>query len=122
MNNKRKGSDLERKVITEINNLDLGYNVGSSRYYSRFMDDNLVDIVDHPESTKKFPYHIQCKSVTGCLKYRDVFTEFKLKDRPLIIFHEVTEKRKSRFFKLEDYVIMKKEDFYDIIKKLNDVK
>lgn len=112
-----KGNNMERKIVEEINNLNLNYNVGTSRFYSRYMDNMDVDIVDTPESIKRFPYHIQCKSYTSPVKYRDIFRDFKLKDKPLIIFHEVTEKRGSRFFKCGDYVILKKEDFYEILKK-----
>lgn len=115
---RRKGLNAERKFISEINGLDLGYNVGSSRMFSKYMDNMKVDIVDHPLSTCKFPFHIQSKSLTGYLKYHDLFLEFELKDKPLIVFHELTEKRGSRFFKLQDYVIIKKEDFYEILKKL----
>ena len=119
--NKIKGNTFERKIISEINGLHLGYLVGSSRLHSRYMDNMDVDIVDHPLSEIKFPYHIQNKSITGYPKYHDIFSEFKLTDKPLIVFHELTEKRGSRFFKLNDYVIMKKEDFYEILKKLKNV-
>lgn len=118
MTNKTKGSNLERKIINEINEFGLGFDLGSSRYYNRYMDDMKVDIVDKPLSVKKFPYHIQCKSITGYVKYHDIFADFKLKDKPLVIFHELTEKHGTRFFKLQDYVILKKEDFYELIKKL----
>lgn len=121
MINKTKGSNLERKIVIEINNLNLGYKVGTSRLYSRYMDNMDVDIVDTPEATIKFPYHLQAKSVTGSIKYRDIFEEFKLKDKPLVIYHELTEKRGSRFFKCGDYIIMKKIDFYEILKKLRNV-
>jgi hypothetical protein len=121
VNVKRKGGNAERKFISEINGLDLGYLVGSSRLHSRYMDNMDVDIVDHPLATAKFPYHIQSKSITGYPKYHDIFSEFKLTDKPLIVFHELTEKRGSRFFKLSDYVIMKKEDFYEILKRLKNV-
>lgn len=118
-NVRTKGNNAERKFIREINNLELGYNLMSSRLLSKYMDDNGVDLVDSPTSIKTFPFHIQSKSLTGYVKYADLFSEFKLKDKPLIIFHELTEKRGSRFFKLNDYVIMKKEDFYEILKKLS---
>jgi len=118
INVRRKGCDLERKIVNEINNLNLGYILGTSRLYSRYMDNMDVDIVETPESTEKFPYHIQCKSYSTPIKYKDIFEEFKLKDKPLIIFHEVTEKKGSRFFKRGDYVILKKEDFYEILKNM----
>lgn len=117
-NVRTKGTNLERKIVSEINSLNLEYNVGTSRLYSRYMDNMDVDIVDTPESTRRFPYHIQCKSYTSPVKYKDIFSEFRLKDKPLIIVHEVTEKRGSRFFKCGDYVIIRKEDFYEILKNM----
>lgn len=117
MTNKTKGSNCERKIVTEINSLGLGYSVGTSRLYSRYMDNMDVDIVDTPESVRRFPFHVQCKSYTALLKYRDIFEEFKLKDKPMVVLHEVTEKRGSRFFKCGDYVIMKKETFYEILER-----
>lgn len=119
-NVKTKGNNWERKVVIEINDLKLGYSVGSSRLYSRYMDNMDVDIVDTPESKERFPFHIQCKSFTSTLKYRDIFEQFKLKDKPLVIFHELTEKRGSRFFKCGDFVILKKEDFYKMLKNMKD--
>lgn len=117
-NVRTKGNNFERKIVIEVNNLNLGYSVGSSRLYSRYMDNMDVDIIDTPQSDKRFPYHIQCKSYTSSLKYKDIFKDFKLKDKPLVIFHEVTEKRGSRFFKCGDYVILKKEDFYEMLKNM----
>lgn len=118
MTNKTKGSNLERKIVLEINSLGLSYKVGTSRLYSRYMDNMDVDIVDTPESEKRFPFHVQCKSYTSLLKYRDIFENFKLKDKPLVVVHEITEKRGTRFFKCGDYVIIKKEDFYEILKNM----
>lgn len=121
-NPKTKGSNLERKIVLEINTLGLKYNVGTSRLYSRYMDNMDVDIVDTPESQARFPFHIQCKSYTSPVKYKDIFEEFKLKDKPLVIVHEVTEKRGTRFFKCGDFVIMKKQTFYEILEKYEKVK
>jgi len=116
--NKVKGSNYERKLCKELN--EMGYKVGTSRLLSRFMDDNLVDICDYPDSLNKFPYHIQAKSITGYPKYEDLFSEFQLLDKPLVIFHEYTKKieqknSKKIFKKMGEYVIMKKSDFYKLI-------
>jgi hypothetical protein len=94
----------------------MGYKVGTSRLMSKYMDDNLVDIVDYPDCVNKFPYHVQAKSVTGYPRYNDIFSEFKLTDKPLIIIHEFTEKRGKIFKKIDEFVIMKKEDFYEMLK------
>lgn len=117
-NVRTKGNNAERKFILEINNLGLGYKLMSSRLLSKFMDNNGVDLLDAPDALKRFPFHIQSKSYSTYPKYNDLFKDFKLVDKPLVIFHELTEKRNVNFFKVEDYVIMKKSDFYEILKKL----
>lgn len=117
-NSRRKGHGYELKLCKELNNM--GYKVGTSRLLSRWMDNNLVDICDYPDSLVKFPYHIQAKSVTGYPKYEDIYREFKLTDKPLVVFHEFTKKTGKVFKKIDEFVIMKKSDFYDLINKLND--
>lgn len=94
----------------------MGYKVGTSRLLSKYMDDNLVDICDYPDSLHKFPYHIQAKSITGYPKYEEIFSKFSLKDKPLIVIHEFTRKQGKRFKKIDEYVIMTKKDFYEILK------
>lgn len=121
MNQKRKGSSYERKIVREINELS-NFKVGSSRLLSAYLDGKGVDVVDYPDSSNRFPFHIQCKSITGKINYHDLFDKFDLKDKPLIVFHELTEKHGVRFFKLQDYVIMKKEDFYSLIKSIKNEK
>lgn len=116
---RRKGHNYERKVVKEINNLGIDYFVGTSRLFSPYMDSKKVDIVDIPESKKRFPFHIQCKSYTGYYKYGPLFNEFELKDKPLVVFHELTEKRGGRFYPKGEYVIMTKDCFYNIIKRLD---
>ncbi len=115
-NSRRKGHGWERKICKELN--ELGYKVGSSRLLSRYMDNMLVDVCDYPDALVKFPFHIQAKSITGYVKYEDIFSEFQLEDKPLVIFHELTEKKGKIFKKKGEYVIMKKSDFYDIINKI----
>jgi hypothetical protein len=111
--NKIKGNRFELKICKELN--EKGYKVGTSRLLSRYMDDNLVDICDYPDAITKFPYHIQAKSITGYPKYEDIFSSFVLTDKPLIIFHEYTRKTGKIFKKIDEYVIMKKSDFYKLI-------
>lgn len=117
---RKKGHNYERKVVREINAMDSGYFVGSSRAFSRYMDSKGVDIVDVPESTKKFPFHIQCKSYTGYYKYNHLFKEFSFKDRPLVVFHQLTEKHGNRFVPVGEYVIMEKQCFYNLVNELDD--
>lgn len=116
-NVREKGHRYERQVINEINDLDKDYKVGSSRLLSTYMDGKMVDIVDYPDCAKKFPFHIQCKSVSKTISYNDLFENFEVHDKPFVIFHNFTKKSGSRFYKVEEYVILKKKDFYDLIKE-----
>lgn len=118
-NVRRKGHNYERKIVKEINSMDIGYFVGTSRLFNPHLDSKKVDIVDVPESKKRFPFHIQCKSYTGYYKYDPLFHEFSLKDKPLVVFHELTEKHGRKFMSKGEYVVMSKECFYNLIKQLD---
>jgi hypothetical protein len=115
-NNRSKGIRYEQKVCNELN--ELGFNVRSTRELSKFYDDHKVDILDHPESEVKIPHHVQCKSTSTKPKYEEILNEFKLKDKPLVIFHKSTKKVNKNFKTLGEYVIMDKELYYEILKLL----
>lgn len=115
-NQREKGNRYEREIIIEINELNSDYKVGSSRYLSTYMDSKLVDVVDYPDCIKRFPFHIQCKSLSNRVPYEHIFAEFELKDKPLVIFHKLTKKSTKNFMTVGEFVIMKKADFYELIK------
>lgn len=116
-NNRTAGNNYEREIVIEIN--DLGYKVGSARLHSRYYDNMKVDIVDVPPVENPFPLHIQCKTSANRVNYPKFFEEFTLKDKPFAVFHKFTKKAKKNFMAQGEYVILKKEDFYEILKRLN---
>ena len=112
VNCRTKGNGYERAIVNELK--DLGYNVATSRNESRSMDAQKVDIVSLGE--KKLPFHVQCKSYTGAVKYWEILDEMP-DDIPPVIFHKKTEKKNVRFVTKGEFVIMKKSDFYKALSR-----
>jgi Holliday junction resolvase len=121
-NNRSAGHSFERQIVNELK--DLGFSdVVTSRAESRNMDNNGVDIFG-----KTFKYFIQCKNSKSIVKYYDLIGKFeKLKetvkslDKPLIIFHRKTYKANTRFVTEGDFVLMRKKDFYNLLKNGKDI-
>lgn len=112
MNNRNRsaGNNFERTIVNELK--EFGYNVKTSRAESRNMDALKVDIIGD------FPFHIQCKNSKNKPDYHTLLNEMP-KDKCPIIFHRQTHKATSKFVTDGDYVILKKEDFYKLIKIKN---
>ena len=97
--NRDKGHRYERKIINELK--EQGYKAVSSRSESRTMDDQGVDIITD------YPFHIQCKNTIRLPEPYKIFMKMP-KDKPNVIFW-------TKNFK-EDLVILRKDDFYKLIK------
>jgi hypothetical protein len=102
--NRRKGHDFERKIRIDYRNL--GWTkCETSRYASKMMDDRKIDLV----FTK--PFAIQCKSSINNPSYHKIFKQMESdKEDYKVIYH----KRKND----NEYVIIQKEDFHEIIEML----
>jgi Holliday junction resolvase len=111
--NRTAGNNFERLIVRELK--ELGYDdVVTSRSESKNMDDRGVDIFG-PD----FPYYIQCKNSKTYQKLHDLITSEKLpKDKPTVVFQRKTRKANTKFVTEGDYVSMKKEDFYELLKKI----
>lgn len=99
VNGRNKGNTYERTICKELR--DLGFEADTSRNESRKMDALKVDIISNT------PYHIQCKAVERFGGYHDLIKQMPL-DKTPVIFHKRNNKG--------TVVIMKKEDFYNILK------
>lgn len=110
--NKTAGSNYERQIRKEL--IELGYECAvTSRSESKNMDDRGVDIIGDC-----LPIHSQCKFTVANPKYNLIFTNPKLpKDKPFVLFHKESIKKGSRFFGGNEYVIINKDFFYELIKK-----
>jgi hypothetical protein len=100
--NRRAGHDYERKIAKEMRALGWVSAI-TSRYGSREKDDKKVDIMNVD------PFNIQCKSVQRPVKYIALLDEMPNDFNFNVIFHKLLHKG--------EYVILKKEDFYTLIKK-----
>ena len=110
-NNRTRGNQYERDLVNELK--ELGFkDVVTSRAESRNMDNKGVDVFGD-----SLPVHIQAKNYT---KYPDInsllTSELLPNDKPTVIIHKKTKKANTRFMTQGEYVYMKKEDFYNLIK------
>lgn len=105
--NRTSGNTYELKIVHELK--DMGYHVSTSRNESRTMDAKKVDIVGD------FPFHVQCKNTTTRPDYNTILNEMP-DDKPNLIFHKLTAKANTKFITQGEFVIMKKETFYNLIK------
>ncbi len=116
--NRQAGHGLERLIVRELK--ELGYDAVTSRAESRNMDNRGIDIFSPPYCSNPLPVHIQCKNTVINPHYEDLLTsELLPNDKPTIVIHRKTKKANSRFVTQGDYVIIKKEHFYNLIKKTN---
>jgi len=116
--NRVAGHNLERLIVKELK--ELGYDAVTARAESRNMDNRGIDIFSPPYCSNPLPVHIQCKNTVINPHYEDLLTsELLPDDKPTVVVHRKTKKANSRFVTQGDYIIMKKNDFYNLIKKLN---
>ena len=101
---RNKGNSYERKIAQEFR--DLGYtDCKTSRYESKMLDDMKVDL------TNTKPYNVQLKAVEKLGILHNVLAEMPDDDNINVVFHKVSRKG--------EVVAMYKEDFYELIKQLN---
>ena len=97
--NRTKGHNFERRIINELK--EQGFEAVSSRSESKSMDDKGVDIISD------YPFFIQCKNTMRMPDPHKIFMKMP-PDKPPCIFWTKNYK--------EDLVILRKEDFYKLIK------
>ena len=98
-----RGHNWERSVIHEL--IKRGWDAVSSRYASRMMDDQGVDIVSD------YPHKIQCKATQTTPGIHDILQTTQAD----VIFWRRTEKKGERFFKTSDYAILRLEDYLNLV-------
>ena len=112
--NRTAGNNYEREIVNDLKTLGFT-EVVTSRAESRNMDNSGVDIFD---PSGLFPFYIQNKVYKGYPKLDELINADKIpKDRPLLVFHKKVTKKGSRFYKNDEFVSMKKEMFYELLKK-----
>lgn len=102
--NKTAGSNYERQIAAELR--DLGFDAVTSRSESRSLDNAGVDLVTN------FPLAPQMKISVNQPNVHKLLTETEAE----IIFYKRVEKAFEKFMSKGEYVMLRKEDFYKIIK------
>lgn len=104
IHSKNKGNAYERKIANEMK--ELGWqSCETSRYASRKTDDLKIDLVGTD------PFNIQCKAMERTPNLFDELDNMPDWDKKInTIFHKKNRRG--------DIVVMRKEDFYRIIKAL----
>lgn len=110
--NRTAGHNFERKIIKELKQLGFKDAV-SSRSESRNMDDKKVDICNTPG------WYFQCKTSINNPQYDKILHEMPDDGNTNVILHQKTKKANKKFMPQGDYVVMKKEDFYKLLQKVN---
>lgn len=119
MNVRKKGIRYELEILKELEKLGFD-NLKTSRNESRSKDAEGNDIISTDKSENCLPYAIQCKSYSKSPNYPQLFNDYNT-DLPLVIFHKYTKKAVKNFIEAGQFVIMDKQTFYEILKRLNNV-
>ena len=101
---RNRGHGFERETVLRLK--EMGYDAVTSRYESKRMDDAGIDIVSN------FPFKIQCKATCNTPNPHSLITDTEAE----VIFFRKMEKRKSKFYAVGEYAMIKLEDFYSLIK------
>jgi hypothetical protein len=114
-------SNKDLEAIPE-SNFVLFPKLGSTRKLSRSMDAKKKDITpENMDRLHDFPYILQAKSLAvSAAPYAKLLAEVKENNKwgiPVVI-HEQTKKQGSRFVKQDDFAIMYRKDFIDMIFKI----
>lgn len=106
-NNREKGHRFERKVRTIVK--PKFPDVKTSRSESRELDNKGIDFANTD------PYNFQCKSLSKKVDYVGIISKMERVPGIPVVLHQLTEKRGSRFYIVEEYAILKMNDFMHLI-------
>lgn len=109
--NRTAGNNYELKIAKELSEYFGLEKIRTTRETSRHLDSLGIDL-----DPTDLPFYVQCKYMVNTPKYDDIINKEQLpKDKPMVVFYGKTEKKGSRFFLQNEYVILKKDDFLKMI-------
>ena len=116
-NNELKGRYFEKKVVRKLHKagfLNVTYSTTRS-----VRDNDKVDIVnDNEEVNGRFPYNIQCKTLSKHCDYTKILSEMPKGAEINVVIHRKTKNTDAGFVKQGTYAIMNADDFYVMIAEL----
>ena len=101
--NKNRGSNWERDVVNYLKGR--GWDAATSRYVSRLLDDQGVDIAGD------YPMKIQCKAT---VKQPNVHELLETTAADVVFFRKM-QKKGNRFFNVGEYALLDLDTFMDLI-------
>ena len=110
-NSRKRGIDYEVKIMNELK--ELGFNVGTTRNYSKAEDDNKVDIYS---IDNQLPIKIQIKKTQNTPQYFAIRSQSTVDPKDFCLIWNKQVKKNKNFCSEGECVIMDKELFYDLIK------
>lgn len=105
--NRDAGHNFERDIVQRLK--QRGWDVLTSRYVSRRLDDSGIDIAGD------YPCKVQCKATVTTPRIEDILQSSAADT----IFWRKMEKRGTKFFNNGEYAIIDLETFLDIIDLAN---
>ena len=119
--NRGAGHKWERDCKNRF--IEIGFpHVVTSRSESRSTDARKIDLMNSRERLNGvFPFAVQCKSYSSRLDYHKLMEEID-SDEIKVILHRFTKKAKTKFMTQGEYAILKIDDFFNLIKQLNEQK
>lgn len=110
-NSRKRGIAYEVKIMNELK--ELGFNVGTTRNYSKAEDDNKVDIYS---IDNQLPIKIQIKKTQNTPQYFTIRSQSTVDPKDFCLIWNKQVKKNKNFCSEGECVIMDKELFYDLIK------
>lgn len=108
-----RGVAYEQQIAKELR--ELGFEgVVTSRFSSKEMDDNKIDLVDRNGQLFFYP---QLKRVGKCPNYFAIEEQCPLKDKPFVVFWNYQKPTEKTFRSGGEIVMLPKAFFYELIKK-----
>lgn len=110
--NRTAGIKAELEIAKELR--ELGFDkIVSTRFESKRMDDAGVDLIQLPHPNVPLPCYVQVKKTINTPSEELLKVEL---EKPLVIVHQKQVKKGSRFYTDDQYVMMKKDFFYKLLK------
>ena len=114
--NRTAGIRAELEIAKELR--DLGFDkVVSTRSESKRLDDLGVDLIQLPDPDVELPCYVQVKKSLNMPSESLLETDLA---KHLVLVHQKQTKKGSRFYTERQYIIMKKEFFYKLLKYVYD--
>lgn len=120
--NRSVGHNLERQLAKKFR--ELGYeHVVTTRSESRSRDNQGIDLINKDEAVNgRFEFNVQAKSINKHVAYAKLLADIPVVEGVTnVVIHRQTTKHGDRFVETGKYAILNLEDFFKMVKRINDL-